>query len=230
MDTELEQRLSRVRAEVAKRLSSVFKIWTVEGDVVVGPGTLAVKVEDQHRLGPNHFDLGFVLNRERNDVPVLWDCVAGLGKTEADMIASAVENWASSTAATFLEMLVQDGSFASHFAHDDPKGCPGWHIIHSPITAFGTGSAPNDLQLWIADAPLLPTLGPMIVATFERPMLNGVKMILGHAQDDVAEVRVNGVRHEAASRRLQFMRWPRVADPAFARFYWLFLHKQDTSN
>jgi len=228
MDTELEQRLSMVRAEVARRLSSVFKAWTVEGDTVLGPGTLAVRVEDQHKQGPNHFDLGFVLNRERSDVPILWDCVAGLGKTEANMIARAVDTWAMSTAATFLEMLVQDGSFASHFACDHPHGCRGWHVIHSPVTAFGLGTGPQDLQSWVGGTPLLPTLGPMVAAAFDRPMLNGVKIFLaGHDQNDVAEVRVNGVRHEPASRRLQYMQWPRTREPAFARCYWLFVHKQD---
>jgi hypothetical protein len=63
MNTELKERLDLARAVLAQRLSSVYKTWTMEGDTVVGPGTLAVRVEDQHETGPNHFDIGFILNR-----------------------------------------------------------------------------------------------------------------------------------------------------------------------
>jgi len=227
MDTELDRRMNLVRVEVASRLSSVFKKWTVEGDLVMGPGTLAVKVEDQHKLGPNHFDLGFILNRDRTDVPVLWDCAAGAGQTEANMIAMAVGMWASTTASAILEMQLQDGSLASHLGYDDPKGCKGWHVIHSPVKAVGVGKAPGNLQSWVMDTPLLPTLGPMVAAAFERPMLNGVKLLFGYGEGDIAEVRVNGIRHEPASRRLQFMQWPRANQPAFVRCYWLFVHKHD---
>ena len=200
MDAELEQRLALARAEVAKRLSKMYKTWGVTGDLVVGPETLAIRVEDQHKVGPTHLDIGFVLNRDRSDVPVIWDCVAGVGKTEEGVISRAVETWATGTASTVLEMLVRDGSFASHFDYESPDGCPGWHVVHGPITAFGKGSAPKILQAWLADTPLLPTLGPMVASSFERPILNGVKLLFGFAQEDIAEVRVNGVVHEPASQ------------------------------
>ena len=228
MGTELEQRLALARAEVARRLSTMYKTWSVVGNAVVGPGTLAVHVEDQHKVGPTHFDIGFVLNRDRSDVPVIWDCIAGVGRTEEEVISRAVETWATCTASTVLEMLVRDGSFASHFDYENPDGCPGWHVVHGPIIAFGKGSAPTNLQAWLADTPLLPTLGPMVASAFERPILNGVKLLFGFAQEDIAEVRVNGVVHEPASRRLKLMKWPRQADAAFTRCYWLFVHNRDS--
>lgn len=225
MDTELEHRLGLARTEVARQLSSIFKEWDVAGDTVLGPGTFAIRVEDQHRLGPTHFDIGFVLNRERDDVPVLWDCTAGFGQNEEEIITRAVRNWAACTVPAILELVVQNGSFAAHLGYDDPKGCAGWHVILGPVTAFGAGVAPKELQSWVLDAPLLPSLGPMVASAFERPMLNGVKLLFGSAQDDIAEVRVNGVVHEAASRRLKLMKWPRASEAAFARCYWLFVHE-----
>ena len=226
MDTELDRRLELARTEVAKKLSSMFKTWTVIGDTVIGPGTLAVRVEDQHRLGPSHFDLGFVLNRESAEAPILWDCTAGLGAMETDVVKTAVENWASCTAPAILELLKQDGSFASHLGYDDPRGCPGWHVIHGPVTAFGKGTAPKELQAWALEIPLLPVLGPMVASAFERPMLNGVKLLFGFAAGEIAEVKVNGVTNEAATQRLRSMNWPRSAEGAFVRCYWLFVHQR----
>jgi hypothetical protein len=224
MDQELDRRLSLVRTEVAQRLSSMYKSWAVVGDTVVGPGTLAVRVEDQHRVGPTHFDIGFVLNRDLGDVPVLWDCAAGIGQTETEIIRRAVDTWARSTVPTVLELGTRDGSFASHFSENDPDGCSGWHVIHGPVLAFGRGSAPDSLQSWALNASLLPTLGPLLVPSFERPTLNGVKILFGFGDGEIVEVRVNGVVNEAVGLRLKSMDWPRAADAAFARCYWLFVH------
>jgi hypothetical protein len=228
MGTELERRFALARAEVAKRLSSLYKTWTVMGDTVAGPGTLAIRVEDQHKLGPTHFDVGFVLNRDRSDIPVLWDCVAGLGRTDEEIVAWAIESWANSTVPAIIELLVQNGAFATHLGYDDPQGCAGWHVIHGPVTGFGKGDAPKNLQSWLLETPLLPSLGPMVAGAFPRPLLNGVKLLFGYAQDEVAEVRINGVAHEPASRRLRFMKWPRAKDAAFVRCYWLFVHNRES--
>jgi hypothetical protein len=43
-------RLLLARNIVAETLSTRFKTWRVVDELVVGPGTLAVKVDDQHRL------------------------------------------------------------------------------------------------------------------------------------------------------------------------------------
>jgi hypothetical protein len=63
--------------------------WTVEGGMVKGPGKLAVRVEDRHQMGASHLDIGFVLNRERPKVPVLWDCVAGIGASGGEALNRA---------------------------------------------------------------------------------------------------------------------------------------------
>src|SRR5438477_6278793 len=116
----MQEQMHRARHLIAARLSSVYKTWTVVGDLVSGPGTLEIRVEDQHQSGAVHLDIGFVLNRERADVPVLWDCVAGLGPTSDEALQWAVEEWATSTLPVFLELLNRDGSFADHFDSNYP--------------------------------------------------------------------------------------------------------------
>jgi hypothetical protein len=225
METDPADRFSLARAAIAQCLSLTYKTWTVEGDTVVGPGTLAVRVEEQHKMGPNHFDIGFILNRHRSDVPVLWDCVAGLGQTIPEIVGDAAETWARSTLPVMLEFGSQDGTFADHFDYSAPKGCPGWHVIHGPVIAFGRGVARGDLQTWTLEHPLLPILGPLAASSFDRPLLNGVKVLFGFATEDIAEVRVNGVCNFPASDRLKSLDWPRASEAAFARCYFLFVHK-----
>jgi hypothetical protein len=225
MNTDLEERLGFARKELARQLSSIYKTWTADGDTVVGPGTLAVRVEDQHRMGPKHLDIGFILNREDADVPILWDCVAGLGRTNLEVVSHAVETWVRSTLPVMLELGSQDGTFADHFNYNDPQGCPGWHVIHGPMLAFGRGTAPGDLQTWTLRNPILPVIGPLAASAFDRPLLNGVKLLFGFATEDIAEVRINGVCNQPASDRLKSLEWPRSPEAAFARCYFLFVHE-----
>jgi uncharacterized protein DUF6348 len=226
---DLQERLTLARKELARQLSSIYKTWTVDGDTVVGPGTLAVRVEDQHKASPKHLDIGFILNRNDADVPTLWDCAAGLGETSLEAVSRAVETWTRSTLPVMLELGSQDGTFADHFSFDDPQGCPGWHVIHGPLLAFGRGAAPDALQAWALSNPLLPVIGPLAASGFDRPLLNGVKLLFGFATEDIAEVRVNGVCNQPASDRLRSLGWPRAPEAAFARCYFLFVHEHRRS-
>jgi hypothetical protein len=222
--------MERALYVVAARLSSTYQAWNVERGVVKGPGTLAVRVEDQHHMGANHFDIGFVLNRERADIPVLWDCVAGMGSTSDEVLDRAVETWAASTLPVCLELVNRDGSFADHYDNDDPEGCPGWHVIHGPLLAFGIGTAPEVLQAWTLKNPLLPVIGPLAVKTFNRPTLNCVKVLFGSGDEEVVEVRVNGLCDQNTSERLKSLAWPRSAEAAFARCFLLFVHSDEGEN
>jgi hypothetical protein len=204
MEADSQERMERALYVVAARLSSTYQAWNVERGVVKGPGTLAVRVEDQHHMGANHFDIGFVLNRERADIPVLWDCVAGMGSTSDEVLDRAVETWAASTLPVCLELVNRDGSFADHYDNDDPEGCPGWHVIHGPLLAFGIGTAPEVLQAWTLKNPLLPVIGPLAVKTFNRPTLNCVKVLFGSGDEEVVRfalmVCVTRIRVNASSR------------------------------
>lgn len=90
--------------------------------------------------------------------------------------------------------------------------------------AFGANEAPDILRDWGLANPLLPLLGPLVAQSFPRPYLNGVKLLFGCGGQDIAEVRVNGEYHEAASEYLRSLSWPRSASVAFARCYLLFVH------
>jgi hypothetical protein len=139
----------------------------------------------------------------------------------------AVETWTVSTVPVFLELLVLNGNFAEHFHGGDPEGCPPWHVIHGPIIAFGEKDAPEVLQAWALENPLLPVIGPIVASGFESPTLNCVKILFGFGTEDVAEVRVNGKVDERASTSLKSLRWPRSGNSAFARLFLLFVHKDE---
>jgi hypothetical protein len=219
-------KLEKARGLLAARLSSIYKQWTVKGDVVLGPGTLAVRVEDMHQECDSHLDIGFVLNRSLPDTPVLWDCVAGGGVEGEEGLARAVETWAAGTLPVFLELLHGDGSFAGHYHGNDSEGCPGWHVIHGPVIAFGVGEAPQALQQWALGASLLRTIGPIAARGFQLPQLNCVKILFGGSSSEAVEVRVNGTCDEVAAGHLRAMPWPRAGEPAFARCYLLFVHDE----
>jgi hypothetical protein len=226
MELPQDAKLTLARQLVAERLSSTFKTWVVDGECVRGPGMLEVLVEDHHRCGETHLDIGFVVNRERVDVPVLWDCVAGIGTTQAEGLSRAVETWSISTLPVYLEFLARDGSFAEHLHAGEPQGCAGWHVIHGPWIAYGNGTAPDNLQTWALDNPVLPVLGGVVPKAFNRPTLNCVKLLFGFGTEDIAEVRINGEYDEASSQLLRELTWPRAQEAAFARCYLLFVHAE----
>ena len=93
---------------------------------------------------------------------------------------------------------------------NDPQGLAGWHVIHGPVLGFGTGDGPDTMQRWVIDHPLLPQLNGELVAAFDRPALNGVKLLLG---GDVAEIRVNGQADARGSAALRSLPWPRSIHP-----------------
>src|SRR5262249_30635882 len=140
--------LEYARQSLAKMLSEIYGVWAVDGRLIKGRSTLAFKVEDIHQCGSTHVDIGFILNRDLPECPILWDCVAGLGIKMQDGQDLALKNWTMSTLPVFLELLVGDGSFAEHFHTSDADACPGWHVIHGPVLGFGLGDAPNTIYAW----------------------------------------------------------------------------------
>ncbi|MFN7923167.1 MAG: DUF6348 family protein [Bryobacteraceae bacterium] len=224
--SQVEAKLELARQILAKQLSETFREWSVQEGVVRGPGRLAVVVRDHHRCGESHLDIGFVVNREGTNPTVLWDCIAGFGAKEGDGLAHAAEIWSGATLPVCLEIFARDGTFADHYRGNDPRGCAGWHVIHGPWLMFGKGEASDRLQAWALDNPLLPSVGKLASRSFQRENLNCVKVLFGSGTEDIAEVRVNGERDEAASEYLRSLPWPRSAGAAFARCYLLFIHPE----
>ncbi|WP_055588365.1 DUF6348 family protein [Streptacidiphilus griseoplanus] len=217
-----EERLEVIQRSVVREMARYGRRFTVDGAVARGPGTTAVAVREHPDTGGGHVDLGYVLHLGRADTPVLWDCTAGLGKTEEEKLDNAVRMWATTTAATVVELLDARGEHGDHYAPDRPGGVPGWHAVQGPACVFGFGN--QALAEWLGGNHVLPALAPRLAAELDHPLLNGVKLFLGgRAGDDVAEVRVNGEVSEPASAALRAMDWPRGERLAWARLCVLLL-------
>lgn len=210
---------------VAERLSAAMgRPWEVRDGIAKGPGTVAVRLGADHTGSPAHLDLDFVLSAGMT----IGDCVAGYGATVEAAVDRAIQVWLGTTGGAVLELLVQDGSHAAHFAPGDPDGLPGWHAIHGGITGWGTGDDHDAVQRWAVQHVLLPHLAPVLKGTFEQEHLVGVKAFFGGGEGgETAEIRVDGAYHKAGSRALAELDWPRPADGvSYARTFVLLLHQE----
>jgi hypothetical protein len=212
-----EQRRAVIQRGVVRELARYGREFTIDGDIVRGPGTTAVAIREH--AGPDgggeHVDLGFVLRLGSADAPVVWDCTAGLGTTEEEKLDSAVRMWAATTAATVVELLDHQGRYGDHLSVPQ---LPGWHAVQGPATVFGFQSA--RLSDWLGQTQLLPELAAALAPELTDPRLNGVKLFLGgRSGDEVAEVRVNGTVAHRASRALGALDWPRGERFCWARLF-----------
>jgi len=214
MSREAQRRLA---AELlASRLGAWVGEWRADGCNVIGPGTTGIGVVEHDGTPDGHVDLGFVLNRERSDAPILWDCAAGAGDTPAVRIRSAIDTWMIGTWPVIHELLSGRGEYATHCAGSHALGLPGWHVLRGPLLAFGSPGSAGILQDWAATAPLLARIAEPLTAAFDRPALNSIKLVLG---PDVAEVRVNGRTSQSASAALARIELPPIERFAFLRCY-----------
>ncbi|MER8186314.1 DUF6348 family protein [Kitasatospora sp. NPDC094015] len=190
--------------------------FTVDGELLRGPGSTAVAVrEHPGDGGAGHVDLGYVLQLGRADGPVVWDCAAGLGRTEEEQLANAVRMWATTTAGAVVELLERRGEYADHYRSAE---LPGWHALQGPAAVFGFGS--RELAHWLAANQPLTALAESLRTELTGPQVNGVKLFLGgRVGEDVAEVRVNGVVCDRASAALRALDWPRGERLCWARLF-----------
>ena len=212
---------------IAESLTAVHGTWTVRGDGrVEGPGTTAVIVRhrDGEKDGP--LELGFQVNRDDPDAPVLWDYAVGVGRTDEERVRASIHVWAQTTAPVVLELITQRGQFASHFGASDPAGFAGWHAIAGPILGWGAdNSQVESLQRWASENSLLPRLRTALLPALDRPELNGVKMFFGSTGDGVTtEVRVNGQIAPEATVALSAQDWPRFQSFGVIRTFVLLVH------
>ena len=222
--------LARARQLVGEALNHLSGRWTVDDELICGPGTVAVRVAELHGTAPRHLDVGFVLDRQRADAPVIWDCAVGFGDTEEAILRRAVQTWATCTAPVVLELLTQKGRYADHYHGDDPEGFAGWHAIHGPWLGWGTGEGPDVLQRWAFDHSLLPVLRPAIAPELDRRELNGLKLVFGGSPSDrIAEVRINGTARPGPSAALLGLEWPRLDGHAYVRGFVLLVHEEDAA-
>ncbi|MGN9843359.1 DUF6348 family protein [Nonomuraea sp. H19] len=214
---------------LAGRLSAAMgKPWQVRDGMAKGPGAIGVVLRDDHSSSPSHLDLDFVLDVDRPGDTTISDCAVGYGATTEEAVARAVQVWLDTTGSAILELLTQDGSFAGHFGPGHPDGFPGWHAIHGGIIGWGTGDDHDAVQRWAVQHVLLPHLAPALKGTFERDELIGVKAFFGGGEGgETAEIRVNGDYHEAGSRALADLDWPRPSrGVSYARTFVLLVHPE----
>ncbi|MGW2541180.1 DUF6348 family protein, partial [Kitasatospora sp. NPDC001574] len=154
-----QDRLAVIQRSVVREMGRLGQQFTVDGEVVRGPGTTAVAVrEHPGGEGAGHVDLGYVLELGRADAPVVWDCTAGLGKTEEEKLDSAVRMWATTTASALVELREGGGRHGDHADHPE---LPGWHTVQGPAAVFGFGN--ERLAGWLAEHRVLPALAPALL-------------------------------------------------------------------
>ena len=200
--------------------------WELTRDGIAGPGGAVVRLAQRHESpSEGHVDVQFVLDDSSPRRAGLWDCVVGFGPTPADRARFAAHLWSQTTAGALLELKYSlRGEFAGHYRGDDPGGFSGWHIICGSIMGFGEGDSPSKLQQWWLDNSVLPSIARALDDSLsEQGCPHGLKIFLGG--DGVAEVRLNGEQHDAASAALANLDWPRLDPPGFVRSYVLVLHR-----
>lgn len=195
--------------------------YRVVGEEVVGPGTTSLVIAAHPDVPESersaHVDIGFVLNRERDD-STIWDCSSGFGSTKPEALKSAVDAWLQTTAPVVLELLTQTGTYADHYSSAQ-SGLAGRHGIHGAILGWGKGDAPGHLQQWWLANPLLPVLGP-VMGTHEWPVLGGLRIFFGsQGGESIAEVKINGRLLPQAVEMLLDQDWPRFEEPAYVRSF-----------
>lgn len=212
---------------LAESLNEISGGWTVARGAVHGPGALAIVIERQHDGSDAHLCIGFFLDRDRADGPIIQDCVAGIGGDPETKLRSAVKIWMTGSAPVLLELIEQSGRFADHYLGDDPGGFAGWHAIHGPIFGYGTGSAKEALQTWALEHQLLPQLRESIEPYLDRTSPNGVKLYFGGSPESrIAELRLDGVELPEASEALASLAWPQPSEHAYMRVFIVLVHEE----
>jgi Family of unknown function (DUF6348) len=207
-----------IQHSIVREMACLGREFEIDGNVVRGPGTTAVAVREHADDTGGHVDLGYVLRLGDGAGPVVWDCTAGLGRTEEERLANAVRMWRTTTASAVVELLEWRGVHGDHFAPGAAGGVPGWHAVQGPACVFGFESEP--LGDWLAEHQLLPTVTREILPRLREPAVNGVRFFFGgRSGDEVAEVRVNGEPAADASAALRGLDWPRGERLAWARCF-----------
>jgi hypothetical protein len=204
--------------------------WETSSTGLLGPAGALVRLGQRHpSRSEGHVDVQFVLDVNSPTGPALWDCVTGSGATETARARFAAHLWAQTTAGVLLELKYSlRGEFADHYRGNDPDGFQGWHAICGAIMGYGEGESATQLQQWWLKNPILPTLSQALNDSLDENVAPyGIKIFFGGA--DVAEVRVNGERHDGASAALSELDWPRLQPLGFVRSYVVVLHREDSS-
>jgi hypothetical protein len=201
--------------------------WTKTERGLAGPVGALVRLGQRHdSTSGGHVDVLFEPDETKPLKTPLWDCVCGIGSSSAERARNAAYLWSQTSAAALFEFKYsQRGDFADHYRGADPGGFEGWHVISGPVMGYGKGDSADRLQKWYLSNPVLPVLSRVISDSIQDSACpHGVKIFLGG--DGIAEVRLDGEKHDAASEALAKLAWPRLDPPGFVRCYVLVLHRE----
>ena len=218
-DTERWHRA--VRSAVLDELSALGAVWREADGELRGPGGHSLRVAERHPGGPGHADLCFDLGSGQE----VWDCVVGFGEDLEAAARMLARIWAGTSAPALLELTDRRGRFADHAHGDDGLGLARWHSIHGPILAYGSGD-PHALQRWLLEHPVVPSIADDLRGPLAPGALHAVKVFVGALEEPIAEVRIDGERHDLASAALMRLDWPRTPVGSVARQLVLFLHEE----
>lgn len=208
------------------RLNALKPGWSISDQRIIGPEGAAVYFSEEHNgdfMG--HVDVKFCFQDDNPSGLQLWDCVSGFGASLEDCASSAAALWAATSASALLELKYsRRGEFADHFHGRDPQGLTGWHCICGAVMGYGQGESGSLLQeWWLSRHSVLPAIASALVdLPGDRP--HAIKIFFGGS--DIAEVRVDGEIHEAASDILLSLDWPRLELLGFLRGFIITLHRE----
>lgn len=222
----LPEAIAQFAPAFCSELNKLKPGWTIQNDIIRGPEDAAVRFCTLHLVSsPGHADVEFSFQDGASDSLRLLDCVMGFGENIDECASSAAKIWGSTSAPALLELKYsRKGKYADHYFGHEPHGLKGWHSICSPIIGWGRGDGGKALQeWWLSTQQVLPAIAPAL-ADLRGDQPHAVKILLGG--QDIAEVRVDGQHHEAASAALLALNWPRQASPSFARAFAIAIHRE----
>lgn len=198
--------------------------WELRGESLVGQDGLVLRFGERHQsTSPGHVDIEIIFDEDKGDSVRLLDCAVGFGESLSAQAKNCAYLWAATTGGCILELKYsRTGEFASHYEAKDPEGLVGWHAVCSDLIGYGTGNKAKELQdWWVKSTKVLPTIASTLTGMSDSP--HGIKIFFGG--EDTAEVRVDGEYHEAASKALAEMDWPRNDLSGFLRAYVIAIHR-----
>ena len=219
----------RILEIVGERLTELSGYgWTMQpGPLLKGPGSVGVRIASPDVDNFRHVDLEILLNVDNPAETGLVDCTSGLAAEPEAAIRQAVGAWLDTTASVALEVLEQQGRYASHFAPDEEEGFPGWHTIVGGISGWGFGEDARLKQEWFVGTCPWTALAPVISAGLDRRYLNGIRLFVGQGGDfQSCEVKINGRLDGPATQALAAMDWPRTEKMSTARIFLLLVHQE----
>jgi hypothetical protein len=209
-------------------LESLCRGWTQGPSGIVGPGGVRVTLSERHSFdNDGHVDVEVLVPSPHGDPATFIDCVSGFGSTPQARARFAAHLWSQTTGAACLEFAYSlRGDFADHYRGSDPASFTNWHTIAGAIIGFGDAESASVLQQWWLSHPVLPAVAHALAnGLSDNVAPHGVKILFGG--DGVAEVRVDGDCHDAASRAVGGLQWPRRDPAAFVRSYVILLHPEE---